>query len=242
MHSHKSCSENNIQPDFVLGASVGEFAAATAAGVIAFEDALYAVTKQAQLLEQDCEPGSMLAVVHDTHLYQAEAYLHDFSELAAINFPSHFVVSGSVANIQKIKNQLVEKNITQLLLPVSHAFHSSLIDNAKTDFLSAIQKISLKNSRVNYISCVHANTFTAFTQDYFWEIIRAQIQFQQAIQNLEQQSAALYIDLGPSGTLATFVKYNLSSTSQSKVLPILTMFGQDKKNLENVLSEIRPNQ
>ena len=228
--------ENNIQPDFVLGTSVGEFAAAAVAGIISFEDALYAVTKQAQLIEQDCEAGGMLAIVYDPNLYQTQSYLHELSELAAVNFSSHFVVSGRNANLQKIKTLLTEKNITLQSLPVSYAFHSSLIDNAKTDFLSAIQQLTLKNSRIGFISCARANTLTSFSTDYFWEVTRSPIQFQNTIQNFEQQNAALYLDLGPSGTLATFVKYNLAPSSQSKPLSILTPFGQDKKNLDNQIS------
>jgi trans-AT polyketide synthase/acyltransferase/oxidoreductase domain-containing protein len=63
------------------------------------------------------------------------------------------------------------------------------------------------------------------------------------VQALENKQAYVYLDLGPSGTLANFVKYNLASHSQSKSFPILTPFGQSLPNLEKVkdfLSAIPP--
>ena len=202
--------ENNIKPDLVLGASMGEIAAATASGVLSFESALQLVIKQAQALE-DCPRGGMLAVLHHVSLYQEQSYLHEYSELAAINFPSHFVVSGLSDNLKMIMEQLNENNILYQLLPVSHAFHSSLIDSTKISILNAAQSLQIKMSEVPLISCVEAKVVSTLTPTHFWDICRAPILFQSAIEYLESKQASLYLDLGPSGTLATFVKYNLSN-------------------------------
>jgi len=84
-------------------------------------------------------------------------------------------------------------------------------------------------------------------QHYFWEVIRKPILFQQTVQALENRQVYVYLDLGPSGTLANFVKYNMTKQSQSKSFPILTPFGQSLPNLRKVKDflatrKILPNQ
>jgi len=102
-----------------------------------------------------------------------------------------------------------------------------------TDFLS-FQTYQLP--KIPFISCVYANIITSLQNNYLWEVIRKPILFQQTVQALENNQAYVYLDLGPSGTLANFVKYNLNKHSQSKSFPILTPFGQSLPNLEKVKS------
>jgi trans-AT polyketide synthase/acyltransferase/oxidoreductase domain-containing protein len=119
---------------------------------------------------------------------------------------------------------------------VSIGFHSALIEPAApiyTDFLSFQ---TYQPPKISFTSCVHADITTPLAQNYLWEVIRKPILFQQTVQALENNQAYVYLDLGPSGTLANFVKYNLTKQSQSKSFPILTPFGQSLPNLEKVKS------
>lgn len=225
--------EQNIRPDFVLGTSMGEFAAAAVSGALGFETTLKIVIKQAEILEQSPE-GSMLAVLADPNFYQTQSYLNQNSELAAINFSSHFVVSGGTENVKIIIERLNESNILSQLLPVSKAFHSYYIDNDKPIFLQAIEQLEIQNPSIPIISCVTETKLNSLTEKHFWDIIRSPILFQSTIQHLEHEGPMLYIDIGPSGTLSTFVKYNLSKSSKSKFFSILTLFGHDSENFENV--------
>ncbi len=224
--------EDGIEPDYVLGTSMGEFASAAVAGVMEVEDVLKALVKQAQVLETHCQKGGMTAIVHKTTLFNETPQLFDNSELASVNFHSHFVVSGSLSSLKDIENFL--QHMTYQRLPVSMGFHSALIEPAApiyTDFLS-LQ--TLKPPKIPFISCAHADILTSLAQNYFWIVIRKPILFQQTVQRLEEKPAYVYLDLGPSGTLANFVKYNLTKQSQSKSFPILTPFGPSLPNLEKV--------
>jgi trans-AT polyketide synthase/acyltransferase/oxidoreductase domain-containing protein len=230
--------EHHIQADFVFGTSVGEFAAAATSGILTFEDALQTVIRQAEMLEKYCHTGGMLAILADPSLYHAESWLHQHCELAAINFSSHFVVSGKNDALKVIEKKLKEQQIVSVLLPVSHGFHSTLIDGAKTHFMEAIKLLSVQKAKLPFISCVEAQTVNSLTPPYFWEVLRSPILFQNTIQYLEKQQPALYIDLGPSGTLATFIKYNLSLDSASKAIALLTPYSQETKNIESILKKI----
>jgi len=215
-----------IEPDLVVGTSLGEFAAAVVAGCIDFESALKTVILQAQLIESYCSPASMLAVLHSPEIYHTQSYLHQRSEMASSNFHQHFVLSSSLNQLGEIESFLKAQNITTQFLAVSHGFHSRYIDTAKTSFLEAINLLPLKPPQLSHISCIYAKQINNKKLDYFWDIIRKPILFQQTIQTLETENHYQYIDVGPAGTLTTFVKYNLASTSNSIILPtLLTPYG-----------------
>lgn len=70
--------------------------------------------------------------------------------------------------------------------------------------------------------------------DYFWDAIYAPIQFAKTIRKLELQGSWRYIDLGPSGTLATFLKYLLTDSSRSHAVAILSRAGRDQQCLHDL--------
>jgi acyl transferase domain-containing protein len=70
--------------------------------------------------------------------------------------------------------------------------------------------------------------------DYFWNVARKPIQFMQALNTLERSGPWQYIDVGPAGTLANFVKQNLTSQSASQHHTVMTPFGSELRNLERL--------
>jgi acyl transferase domain-containing protein len=221
-----------IEPTHVLDSSLGGFTAAAVAGVLSFEEALTAVVEQAKALETHCPPGGMMAILHPVHLYFDDPLLYEHLELAGINFPNHFVVSGRPEALSDIHGYLKNKKISLQLLPISHGFHSSLIDSAADTYQKFLDTLTLQRPKVAYISCSQANILPSIPQYYLWEVVREPVHFQKTIQLLENRASYTYLDLGPSGTLAAFVKYNLTPQSRSKSIPVLNPFGHDMKNLE----------
>ena len=177
-----------------------------------------------------------MAILYFPYLYFENSLLNSNLELAAINFSSHFVVAGKSEALSNIQTFLKEKEISYQLLAVSQGFHSSFIDSAEADYTDFLTKLAFQKPRLSFISCAQARILPSLPQNYFWEIIRLPIQFQKTIQILERSASYTYLDLGPSGTLATFVKYNLHNQSCSKSYSILTPFGQDVGNLEKLKS------
>lgn len=217
--------ERGIKPDYVLGSSLGEFAAATLAGIFTFETGLKMVIKQAQELEKNCMNGRMLAILDAPDLYNIPL-IRENSALAAINFHSHFVISGSFNNMLSIETHLKNQNILYQPLAVQFGFHSACIEDAAQDYLNFMESQSLKTSTLPYISCVHATQLSQIPPHHFWDCVRKPIQFQSTIERLEKKGPYIYMDVGPSGTLATFVKYQLSKHSSSEARTFLTPFGQ----------------
>jgi bacillaene synthase trans-acting acyltransferase len=231
----QSLMHAGVRPDMVLGVSLGSFAAAAVAGFIEIEDALTAVIRQAVALEECGESGGMTAVLADPALF-AEEFLTSRSELAAVNFASHFVVSARRRELAEIEAALKKHNVSYQQLPVSFPFHSQWIDKAKAPFESFMQSIRCKPGRLPLICCDQTAILSGLSADFFWNVVRRPIRFRETIALLEQQGARRYIDVGPAGTLATFLKYTIPATTSSTVHAILTPFGADQKNLATALA------
>ena len=84
--------EKGIKPDYVLGASLGEYASGAIAGILKYEEALEVLIKQAEIFEETCQKGGMLAILHNAELYENIPAICNNSELVAINFHSHFII------------------------------------------------------------------------------------------------------------------------------------------------------
>lgn len=227
-------SESGIHPDYVLGASMGEFASAAVAGIMGVEEIFEALLKQAELFESHCPEGGMLAIIHDSTLYSATPLIYENVELASVNFDSHFVVSGRNNKLKSIESFLKEKGIIYQELPVSYGFHSSLIDPAATFYTDFLEKYSCQKPQIPLVSGLNGKILTRLPKDYFWSIARKPVQFPKAIQALEKTQCCIYLDLGPGGTLANFTKRNLDNDSHSESHAMITPFNQELKNLEKI--------
>ncbi|MDG4860560.1 beta-ketoacyl synthase N-terminal-like domain-containing protein [Streptomyces sp. T-3] len=128
--------ELGVRPDAVLGHSVGEFAAAVTAGILTLEDAARLVCVRARCMDE-LPGGGMLAVrAAATEVADLVAEMPDVV-LAAVNGPTDTVLSGPVADLDRIGGRLLERGVGAARLQVSHAFHSPLMAPALERFAEA---------------------------------------------------------------------------------------------------------
>lgn len=224
-----------VWPDLVLGASLGSFAAAAVAGLLEPEEALTAVIRQAIALEEHAEPGGMMAILAPPEMFE-EDFLRRHSELAAINFSSHFIVSAKTPELTQIEATLKQRNVAHQRLPVSIAFHSQWIDRAKSPFGAFMRSVESRRGSLPMVCCDRTTALSELPGDYFWDVVRNPIRFREAAVRLDAERPRRFIDVGPAGTLATFLKYSLPKTTRSTIRTILTPFGTDQKNLTDVLA------
>jgi bacillaene synthase trans-acting acyltransferase len=231
----QSLIESGVVPDMTLGASLGALAAATISECVSVEDALTAVVRQASAFESSCVPGGMIAIIADPSLF-LEGFLHEFSELAGVNFSSHFVVSCPQMHLKEIESALKARNIVHQRLPVSFAFHSRWIDEAQWTIETIMRSVHYRTARLPMMCCEEVELLSSLREGYFWRIARNAIRFRDAVLKLEQAGSYRYIDVGPAGTLATLLKYSLSPTSPSTTHSVLTPYGRDTENLASLLA------
>ena len=194
-----------------------------------------AVVEQAIAFEASCERGGMIAYLRSVAVRRA-AFLNHRSELAGINFKSHFAVSAVGMELDAIESVLKQRRVAHQRLAVSFAFHSRWIDNARDRVLSFMRSVRRRKSALPLACCAQATPLHDVPDDFFWRVVRQPIRFRDTVAHLERQGPHRYIDLGPSGTLATFVKYGLAPESRSTTHAVLTPFGQDEKNLASLLA------
>lgn len=223
-----------IVPDIVLGASLGSFTAASLAGALSINDALAMAVAHARSLEQTCRAGGMIAILAEPKLF-GETFLSQYSECAAVNFASHFVVSAPDADCAMIETELRRRDIAFQRIPVSFAFHSRWIESARSQFETQTAAISIARLHLPMMCCDHGKLLTNLQDSYFWNVTRHPIRFSVAISTLEADGGHRYIDVGPAGTLAVFLKYLLPSTTTSSTHSILTPYGRDVANLARLI-------
>jgi trans-AT polyketide synthase/acyltransferase/oxidoreductase domain-containing protein len=228
-------SERNICPDSVLGASLGEFTSAAISGVLDFEDALKMVVKHAETIQNTCANGGMMAFLHRLDYFNELKQQYPDIELSSINSNNHFVISGHHHTLLEIMQMIKNQDIIAQILPVSHAFHSKLIDPAFDQYHEYLKTCTYKTPSIPFISCVTGSVIDdtgIFENGYFWDVCRKPILIKQAIENLENSSTQvhgpfIYLDMGPAGTLVNLIKQNLAPVSGSQVQSIISPFGKD---------------
>lgn len=223
-----------LEPDAILGFSIGEFSAAAAANVLTFEEAIKAAYEQAKIIADICPIGGMTAVLAPPHFYE-QSVLKEYVHLAGINYNEHFMIAGKKNSLEKAHRFLKLSDKTFISLPVNYAFHSPEITQAQIPFESYFKKsVQLKNSSIPLVSSLTGQPLEKIDCSHFWNVVYEPLNFQNVISILESNFNNLFVDLGPSGTLATFIKYNLLKSSSSLAMPLLTPFHNGKKNLEQL--------
>lgn len=229
---------NGIYPEYVLGSSLGEFAACAVSGVMDFTEAMECIYQQAQIVKEKCCEGRMLAVLNNYSSFYDDSVLRDNSELASVNFQSHFVVSGKTESISEIQKYLKENRCVHQLLPVKYAFHSSLIETAAADYKLFLQNKTFKKPQVKYISCSCQKNTSPCDAEFLWEVVRYPMDIRSSVLNIENKEELFYIDLGPMGTFGNFIKYNIGANYNSQIFTIVTPFSNDSKKLEDTTLKV----
>jgi bacillaene synthase trans-acting acyltransferase len=134
---------------------------------------------------------------------------------------------------------LKQRNIGFQRLPVSFPFHSQWIDKAEASFALFMRSVPRKRGRLPLVCCDQTSILSDLPDGYFWNVVRHPIRFRETTARLEELGDHRYIDVGPSGTLATFLKYGMSAATKSAAHSILTPYGSDQKNLSALLTSIR---
>lgn len=240
----KTLVEQGIEPDYLLGASLGELVAATLADALPLDEAIRLVVGQGQLFHRRQSPatdGTLLAVLADEALFQRTPLLHEHCDIAAYNAPSLIVIAGQSARIADAERHLAAQDVVFQRLPVNQAFHSRHIDFLKPDVDAMAGRLSLRPLQVPLVSCCTTHALETFAPDHFWQAIRQPIRFSQTLSRLEHEAGArgealIYLDLGPSGTLANLIRQNIRDRELPLILPVLSPFGRDLEKFDEVLA------
>jgi len=224
-----------IQPSIMAGHSIGEFVAATLAGVWDLEDALRIIALRGRLM-QSLPRGSMMAV--SSSVEKVEPTLPDSVQIASNNSPSLCVVSGPEANVTAMQARLEAQGIVCRRLHTSHAFHSAMMDPMVEALRSEVAKVHLRAPAMSFVSTVTGRTITAAetTDPAYWaRHARATVEFSKAIQTLKDQGYDLFLECGPRSTLCALTRQHFSPDHPCTAIPSLSDTHENNAEWASVL-------
>ncbi|HEY4817346.1 MAG TPA: amino acid adenylation domain-containing protein [Candidatus Acidoferrum sp.] len=220
-----------IQPQGMLGHSVGEFVAACFAGVFPLEDALALIASRGRMM-QKIAPGGMLSV----RLPESEvrARLNGHLAIAAVNAPSLCVVAGPFDALDGLESQLNNEGVATRRLVTSHAFHSPMMDPILDQFSSRVVQTPLRPPQIPFVSCVSGtwiNEREATDPSYWARHLRAPVQFSAGVKELLKRSGAVLLEVGPGNVLSTLARQHVprqngnARDSAQDAVTIVSSFG-----------------
>jgi acyl transferase domain-containing protein/surfactin synthase thioesterase subunit len=229
-----------ITPETVIGHSIGEFAAAVAAGACALPDAVRLVAARAQLMDALRERGGMVSVGADLDTVQSAwpAGANDLA-VAAINAPDRIVVSGSRVALAAFVEALQPRGVPVMEINASHAFHSPLMDPLLEAFEAAARTVSFAPPRLCWISTLTGHEITAAPDARYWrDQIRCPVRFQAALQTAVQ-SPTVFLEVGPGATLINLGRRSVKHTEAATAVGWVPSLTQQSSDWTSLLEAVR---
>jgi acyl transferase domain-containing protein len=197
-------AEAGITADAVAGHSVGEVAAAHAAGVLSLADACRLVAARARLM-QELPPGGAMCAVAASEA-EVSAALEDTGaagvSIAAVNGPAAVVVSGDEEAVAAVAAAFAGRGTRTRMLRVSHAFHSARMDPVLGALDEAARALAHNAPRIPWAGALDGDMVTVPSPDYWAAAARLPVRFADAVAALTARGVRVFIEIGPDGTLS----------------------------------------
>jgi len=191
-----------ITPDAVAGHSVGEVAAAWAAGVVSLEDACALVAARGRLMQALPAGGAMTAVAATEAEVTAAVEGVAGVSVAAVNGPQAVVISGDAAVVAAVAEGFAGRGVRVKPLRVSHAFHSHRMDPVLEELGRAAGGLQYAPPRIPWACGVSGELVTAADAGYWAAQAREPVRFADAVATLAAQGVSVFVEVGPDGTLS----------------------------------------
>lgn len=201
-----------VQPGALMGHSLGEYVAAVVAGVFSLEDGLRLVAARGQFMQAQPTGGCMTSVFCEQA--RLDEHLKDLSDLAiaAFNGSQHLVLSGPSESMAILFPRLTKEGIRYQPLPVSHAYHSSLMDPVLEPFRSIAASVTYHPPRLPLISNLLGTQASdnIACADYWVNHIRQPVRFAQGFRHLYETGHRMFVEVGPGSALLSMGRRSIS--------------------------------
>jgi acyl transferase domain-containing protein len=219
--------ELGVEPVALIGHSLGEYVAATLAGVFSLEDALRVVCARARLHDRTA-PGGMIAVSAEPDV--VEALLGSRGCIAAVNGDRHVTIAARHEDLSGIRTELDRASLRWTELKVDRAFHSPTCDSVLDDLRGALKSVELRAPKLPIASTVTGDWMTmeeAVSIDYWVAQMRKPVQFGPALRRLTKKRVDLCVETGPGKSLTRLCE--LASGFQAKLVACWSEPGEQEQ-------------
>jgi phthiocerol/phenolphthiocerol synthesis type-I polyketide synthase E len=197
-----------VRPQVMIGHSLGEYVAATLAGIFTLDDALHLLAVRGRLI-QSLPAGTMLAVVLPED--EVGPLLTPGLNLAAVNGPKLCVVSGPDETVAALRKKLSGQGIVSRELKTSHAFHSDMMDPILAEFEAEVRRVTRSKPQIPIVSSLYGRLATddEWMDPAYWSAqLRHTVRFADAVGTLLNQPSLALLEVGPGQTLTTLTRQN----------------------------------
>ncbi len=195
--------------DFYAGHSLGELAAAAAAGWISVEDGLHLAVVRGRLMQDaaTAEPGGMLAVLGAGEGVATLACSIGLT-VANDNAPDQVVLSGPAESIDEARGKFKQAGIRTVRLPISGAFHSPSMQTAVPGFASALDGVEVKASKAGLLSSTTTRPVTDLRAGLLSALTKP-VRWRETVLYLREQGVSRFVETGPGEVLTGLVRRTL---------------------------------
>ena len=233
-----------VEPDLLLGHSVGEYVAACLAGVFSLEDALRLIATRGRLMQDLPEGGAMAAVFASAGEVTAKlAPCRDEVAIAAVNGDRHVVISGGAKAVQSLLADFEAEGVRTRRLEVSHAFHSPLMAPVLEPFRQILAATPLAPPRLAVVSNLSGRPAGAEMADagYWSAHLRDAVRFAEGMKTLAAAGCTVFIEIGPAPVLLGMGARALEDepgANDFRWLPSLRQAASDGRRITESLAEL----
>nr|WP_322725733.1 SDR family NAD(P)-dependent oxidoreductase [Streptomyces spongiae] len=226
-----------VTPDYVVGHSVGEIAAAHVAGALTLADACRLVAARAHLMDRLSEGGAMTAVQATED--EVRPLLTDRVSLAAVNGPDAVVVSGDADEVQRMAGHFAGLGRRTGRLRVSHAFHSPHMEPMLDDFRAQLAGLTSTAPAVPVVSNLTGRLADAeFGSPEYWvRHVREAVRFADGMRTLRERQVSVLVEVGPGGVLLGMAA--AGETASALAVPLLRRDHAETESLTTAVARLR---
>jgi phthiocerol/phenolphthiocerol synthesis type-I polyketide synthase C len=209
-----------FSPIAVLGHSVGEIAAAEAAGILSSKAAIELVIARSIHQESVRGQGRMRAVRASASAVEEMLESVEGLEVAAYNSPRSVTIAGAADKLALLAKKY--RRVPMVDLELEYPFHSHLMESIRTDLAGDLDRLSApENSKIAFISTVTGKLATGADVggDYWWRNVREPVQFEEAVRTAKSLGARVFIEVGPRPVLVQ----HISDILEDEAVPAATI-------------------
>jgi acyl transferase domain-containing protein/NADPH:quinone reductase-like Zn-dependent oxidoreductase/NADP-dependent 3-hydroxy acid dehydrogenase YdfG/acyl carrier protein len=220
-----------IEPDAVVGHSVGEVASAYASGALSLEDAILVSYYRSKLQQTTSGTGKMLAVGLSEKAVQP--YLVGQISVAAINSPNSVTLAGNEDDLMQISDMLEAEKIFNKMLTVEVPYHSYLMEPIKEELFEKLASVKPRATKIPLYSTVTGQLIDGETLDaaYWWQNVRQSVRFSDTMIQMLEDDYGLFVEVGPHPVLRNSMRECMEHCGKDRAQAFSIRRNQPENNL-----------